>query len=58
MPKKAAKRIKGTLPVAGSQRARMRIVVKVLITIITLKRPSLSARALGTVRPKMLGYVN
>ena len=54
IPKRTAKRIMGACPVAGSQRARMMMVVKVAMTIMTLKRPYLSARALGTVRPKIL----
>lgn len=58
MPKSAAKIIKGTFPEAGSQRARIRTVVKVDMMIIMLKRPTLSARAFGTVRPKMLGMVS
>ena len=54
IPKSAANNIIGALPVAGSHRARIRIVVKALITIMVLKRPALSAIALGTVRPIML----
>ncbi len=58
MPKSAAKTIMGALPVAGSHNTRMRMVVKQLIRIIILKRPTLSARALGTVRPIMLGKIS
>ena len=54
IPKRAANRIIGTLPVAGSQRPRITIVVNVAMMIMMLKRPSLSARAFGTVRPNML----
>lgn len=54
MPKSAAKRMMGALPDEGSQRARIRIVVEAPMTIITLKCPTLSAMALGTVRPKRL----
>lgn len=54
MPKSAAKRIIGVFPVAGSHIARMRMAVKKLITIMTLKRPTLSAIAFGTVRPIIL----
>jgi hypothetical protein len=54
MPKSAAKRMMGALPVEGSQRPRIRIDVKAPMTIITLKCPTLSAMALGTVRPKRL----
>ena len=54
MPKRAANRMMGPLPVAGSQRPRITTVVKVAMMIMMLKRPTLSARALGTVRPKML----
>ena len=54
IPKRAAKSIIGTLPVAGSQRAKIKIVVKAAITIMVLNRPTLSAIALGTVRPNML----
>lgn len=50
IPNSAAKIIRGVLPVAGSQRARMSTVVKVDMTIMTLKRPTLSVRALGKNR--------
>lgn len=55
IPKSAAKTMRAALPVAGSHIARMRMVVKALMTIMTLKRPTLSAIALGTVRPIILG---
>lgn len=56
-PKSAAKRMMGAFPVEGSQRPRMMIDVEAPMTIITLKCPTLSAIALGTVRPKRLnGY--
>ena len=58
IPKRAAKMMMGALPVAGSQRARTTMVVKVDMTIITLKRPTLSATTLGTVRPIMLQMVS
>ena len=58
IPKRAANRIMSTLPVAGSHRPRMRTVVNVAMMIIILKRPTLSASALGTVRPKMLLIVS
>ena len=58
IPKSAAKTIRAELPVAGSHIARMRMVVKPLMIIMTLKRPTLSAIALGTVRPIMLGKVS
>lgn len=54
-PKSAANTITGASAVEGSQRARIRIDVKVPIIITTLKRPTLSATAFGTVRPKRLG---
>ena len=54
IPKRAANRIMGVLPVAGSQRPRITIVVNAAMMIIMLKRPTLSARAFGTVRPNML----
>ena len=54
IPKRAANRIMGALPVAGSQRPRITTVVNVAMMIIMLKRPTLSARAFGTVRPNML----
>lgn len=50
----AAHSIIGALPVAGSHNTRMRIVVKVVLMIMILKRPTLSAGALGIVRPIML----
>lgn len=53
-PNRAAKVMSAAFPVAGSQKARIRIMVKKLIVIIMLKWPTLSARALGTVRPMML----
>ena len=58
MPKSAAKTIMAALLVAGSHIARMRIVVKLAMTIMTLNRPTLSAIALGTVRPIMLGRIS
>ncbi len=54
MPKSAANKMMGALPDEGSQRPRIRIDVKAPMTIITLKCPTLSAMALGTVRPKRL----
>ena len=57
IPKSTAKRIIGAFPVAGSHSARIRMVVKKIITIMTLKRPTLSAIAFGTVRPIMLDTV-
>lgn len=51
MPKSAAKRIMAAFPVASSHSTRTRIVVKKLIPTITLKGPTLSATALGMVRP-------
>lgn len=54
MPKRTAKAMVADWPVPGSQRARIRAVVSVLIRIIMLKWPNLSARALGIVRPIML----
>ena len=56
IPKSAAKSIIGALPVAGSHNARIRIVVKELIMIMTLKRPTLSAITFGTVRPMTLTW--
>lgn len=53
-PKSAANTMMGALPDEGSQRPRIRIDVKAPMTIITLKCPTLSAMALGTVRPKRL----
>jgi hypothetical protein len=44
----------GVFPVAGSHNARMSTVVKVAIMIMMLNRPTLSAIALGTVRPTIL----
>ena len=58
IPNNAAKMIMAALPVAGSHSARMRMVVKLLITTMTLKRPTLSAIALGTVRPIILGKIS
>lgn len=58
IPKSAAKTIRAALPVAGSHKARIRMVVKELMIIIMLKLPTLSARALGTVRPMMLTKVS
>ena len=58
IPKRAANRMMGALPVAGSQRARITIVVNVAMMVIMLKRPTLSARAFGTVRPNMLQMVS
>jgi len=54
IPKRAAKTMIGAFPVAGSHNARMRMVVKPLMRIMTLKRPTLSAATLGAVRPIML----
>lgn len=53
-PKSAANSMIGVLPVAGNHKARIRIVVNALMTIIMLNRPTLSAMAFGTVRPMML----
>ena len=58
IPKNAAKTMSAAFPVAGSHNARMRIVVKPLITIMTLNRPTLSAMAFGTVRPITLGKIS
>ena len=58
IPKSAAKTILAALPVAGSHNARIRIDVKALMTIMTLNLPTLSAMALGTVRPIMLRKVS
>jgi hypothetical protein len=54
IPKRAAKAMRGAFPEAGSHRARIKMVVKKLITIMTLNLPTLSAITLGTVRPKTL----
>lgn len=54
IPKSAANKMMGTSPVAGSQRPSINIDVRKLMAIITLKDPTLSATALGTVRPKRL----
>ena len=54
MPKRAAKSMIGTFPDAGSQRAKIKIVVKKLMTIMTLNLPTLSAMMFGTVRPIIL----
>lgn len=53
-PNSAAKAIMAPSPVPGRNKPRMKRVVMVLIIIIMLKWPSLSAKALGTVRPIML----
>ena len=55
MPKRAAKAMMGASLVPVRNKPRMRTVVKVLIKIIMLKWPNLSAKALGTVRPIILG---
>ncbi len=58
MPKRAAKRIIGTWPVAGNHRPKMTIDVNALITTMMLKRPSLSERAFGTALPIILLIVS
>jgi len=58
IPKSTAKTIIGALPVAGSHNARMRMVVKLLMMIMMLKFPTLSAIIFGTVRPIMLGDIS
>jgi hypothetical protein len=52
--KRDAKRMMGASPDEGSQRPRMRMLVKTPMTTITLKCPTLSAIAFGTVRPRIL----
>ena len=54
IPKRAAKSIIGAFPEAGSHKARIKIEVKKLMTIMTLNRPTLSAITFGMVRPKTL----
>jgi hypothetical protein len=48
----------GTVPWAGSQRARTMTAVKVLTTIMVLKRPTRSATMPGRIRPKILESVS
>jgi hypothetical protein len=54
IPKRDAKRMMGASPDEGSQRPRIRMLVRAPITTITLKCPTLSAMAFGTVRPRTL----
>lgn len=54
MPKSAAKTMMAASPVEGSQRPRIRIDVRAPMTIMTLKKPTLSPTAFGTVRPNRL----
>jgi hypothetical protein len=53
-PKRAAKMMIGTLPLEGSQRASTMTALKVLTTIMVLKRPKRSATMPGRMRPNML----
>jgi hypothetical protein len=54
IPNKAAKTMIAALDFPGSHKASSIMHVKSSIAIITLKRPYLSAKTLGTVRPKKL----
>lgn len=62
MPKRVAKTMVGIFVEVevevevGNHMAMMRTVVKKHMRIMMLKWPCLSARALGTVRPIMLGW--
>ena len=52
-PKRTAKVVMAPVPHPGSHRHQMRSVVQVQTTTKTVKRPTLSARKVGKIRPQM-----
>lgn len=56
-PYRAANTMMGALAADGSQRASTMMAEKLVVTIITLKRPNRSAIIPGRTRPKILGVL-